>query len=292
VATVVGAPLLQANVTGDRVFLSFATSPGGPMGIWDASSPNHFTTSGASESSNDLAVASDGTMFATFAANNAEIRGSDLILKSTLASPKLERIPGRVSVPGMTLHPRGSLIYQPFLTGPAPPESPNPPPNPSLRGGIDVLDAHSGRLRLRIMLPEPFAMRDTDIDGLHGGFLTVDENGQRIFALRASGMTIVQLVNVPLGIGTLSPLVGPATGGTLVTIRGSGFQSGTTVTIGGKLASATCKDINTLAVVISRTHTWSAANRHHQSRWRNCRAGRRHHHLLMIMLPGAVAQAL
>ena len=248
VTTVVGAPLVQATTAGDRVFLSFATAPGGPVGMWDAASPKHFTTSATGETSNDLAAAADGTMFATYAGSNAEIRGSDLTLQSSLANPELERLPGRVSVPGITLHPTGSLVYQPFLTGPAPPESPNPPPAPNLRGGVDILDAHSGRLRLRIFLPEPFAMRDTDVDGLHGGFLAIDENGQRIFALTASGLTIIQLASVPLGIGTLSPAAGPAAGGTVITIRGSGFQSGTTVTIGGKTASVTFKDINTLTV--------------------------------------------
>jgi len=42
-------------------------------------------------------------------------------------------------------------------------------------------------------------------DGLHGGFLTTDENGQRLFALTTSGLAIVQLAGIPLGIGTLSP---------------------------------------------------------------------------------------
>jgi hypothetical protein len=93
-------------------------------------------------------------------------------------------------------------------------------------------------------------MRSTDIDGLHDGFLTVDENGQRIFALTTSGLTVIQLANVPLGIGTLSPTSGPAAGGTVATLRGSGFQNGATVTIGGKPASVTFKDLNTLTAVI------------------------------------------
>jgi hypothetical protein len=249
VTTVVGAPLLQANAAGDRVFLSFATPTGGPVGTWNAASPNHFTTSASKESATDLAVGADGSMFATVAGGAAEIRGLDLTLQSTLASPELERIPGRVAVPGLTLHPTGALIYQPFLTGPAPPESPNSTPAPGLRGGVDILDSHSGRLRSRIFLPEPLAMRSTDIDALHGGFLAVDENGQRIFALTTSGLTVIQLANVPLGIGTVSPAVGAAAGGTALTLRGSGFQTGTTVTIGGKAASVTFKDINTLTVV-------------------------------------------
>jgi hypothetical protein len=99
---------------------------------------------------------------------------------------------------------------------------------------------------LRVFLPEPFAMLAADSDGLHAGFLTTDENGQRLFALTTSGLTVVQLASVPLGIGTISPANGAASGGTPVTIRGSGFQSGIRLTIGGKTATVTFKDMNTL----------------------------------------------
>lgn len=77
-------------------------------------------------------------------------------------------------------------------------------------------------------------MLSTDQDGLHGTFLTVDENGQRLFALTTSGVTVLQLSNVPLGIGTIAPAAGPVTGGTSLTIRGSGFQSGAKATLWGK----------------------------------------------------------
>ena len=130
------------------------------------------------------------------------------------------QIPGRNSVPGVTLHPSGALLYQPFLTGPA--------GNAGVNGGIDILDAHSGLLRLRILLQQQFM---TDVDGLHGSFLATDENGQRLFAITSkdgtvqnAGITVVQLANVPLGIGTLTPASGPAAGGTTLTIRGSGFR--------------------------------------------------------------------
>jgi hypothetical protein len=36
---------------------------------------------------------------------------------------------------------------------------------------------------MRIILPEPLAMLAADVDGLHGKFLAVDENGQRIFCI-------------------------------------------------------------------------------------------------------------
>jgi len=244
VTSLTGAPLVQADAFGDTVFLAFDAATGGPVGTWSAAAPNHFTVSVAKESTIDLAAASDGTVFASRAGAATEIRGADLTLTATPASPGLEQIPARVFVPGLALHPTGALLYQPFLTGPAPAA----PPAMGIQGGIDILDAHSGRLRLRIFLPEPLATLSTDIDALHGSFLTVDETGQRIFALTTSGLTVVQLASVPLSIGTIFPASGSVSGGTILTIRGSGFQSGATVTIGGKSAATTFVDINTLTV--------------------------------------------
>jgi hypothetical protein len=149
-----------------------------------------------------------------------------------------------VLVPGAGLHPSGALLYQPFLTG--------APASPGVKGGIDILDAHSGVLRLRIFLPQQFM---TDVDGLHGSFLATDENGQRLFAVTSAdgtrqnaALTVVHLAAVPLGIGTITPSTVPATGGATLTIRGSGFQSATTLTVNGKAASVTFKDSNTLLV--------------------------------------------
>jgi hypothetical protein len=199
----------------------------------------------ANDTATDLAVATDGTMLALQANGTTEIRGADLSLAAVSASPELTQIPGRNQVPGVALHPSGALVYQPFLTGPA--------GNAGVNGGVDILDAHSGVLRLRILLNQQFM---TDVDGLHGSFLAIDENGQRLFAITSkdgtaqnAGVTIVTLANVPLGIGTVTPGSGASAGGTTLTIRGSGFQSGTTVTIGGKSATVTFKDMNTLNVV-------------------------------------------
>ena len=148
-------------------------------------------------------------------------------------------------MPGVTLHPSGSLLYQPFLTGPA--------GSAGGKGGVDILDAHTGAFRLRVLLPQQFM---TDVDGLHGSFLAIDENGQRLFAITSTdgtaqnaGVTVITLAKVPLGIGTLTPASGPAAGGTQITVRGSGFESGATVTIGGKTATVAFKDINTLTVL-------------------------------------------
>ncbi|HEY1483246.1 MAG TPA: IPT/TIG domain-containing protein [Candidatus Acidoferrum sp.] len=246
VTSVTGAPLMQADASGDTVYLSFGNSTSGPVALWNAATPNAFTVSTAKSSVSDLTTCPDGNVFAVRSGGTTEIRGSDLSLSAAPTATEVENISGRIEVPGSALHPSGALLYEPFLDGPAP----GLPPATGIHGGIDIRDAHNGRLRLRVYLPEPFAMLSTDIDGLHGGFLAIDENGQRLFALTTSGLTIVQLASVPLGIGAVIPATGPSAGGTNATIRGSGFQSATRVTLGGKSLAVTFKDQNTLTLAI------------------------------------------
>lgn len=244
VTSLTGAPLLQSDAAGDTAYLAYDSSLGGPIGSWNAASPDVFSVSTAHNTATDLATSGDGTLFALRSANITEIRNPALTLMATPAAPEIETVPNRVAVPGIALHPSGALIYEPFLDGPAPAA----PPASGIHGGIDIRDAHNGQLRLRLYLPEAFAMLNTDIDGLHGAFLSTDENGQRLFALTTSGLTIVQLANVPLGIGTLNPATGSASGGTSITVRGSGFQAGITGTVGGKSAAITLTDMNTLTL--------------------------------------------
>jgi hypothetical protein len=245
VTSLTGSPLVQSNASGDQVFLAFASSPGGPLGNWNSAAPNQFVISAASTAASDLGIAADGTTFALQTNGTTEVHAADLSLTSVPTSAELAQIPGRVSVPGVALHPSGALIYQPFLSG--------APGSPGVKGGIDILDAHSGALRLRLFLPQQFM---TDVDGLHGSFLATDENGQRLFAITSSdgtaqnaALTVVQLAAVPLGIGTISPTTVSASGGATLTIRGSGFQSTTKVTIAGKSTTVTFKDANTLSVM-------------------------------------------
>jgi IPT/TIG domain len=245
VTSITGAPLVQGTAAGNQVFVAFGAAPGGPVAVWNASSPNQFVTSVANASTTDLGASSDGSMFAFHSNATTEIRAAALSLISVPAAAELQQIPSRVLVPGLALHPSGALIYLPFLTGAS--------GSPGVKGGIDILDVHSGVLRLRVFLPQQFM---TDVDGLHGSFLTTDENGQRLFAITSSdgtpqnaALTIVQLAAVPLGIGTIAPSTVAAAGGAALTIRGSGFQSATTLSIGGKPATVTFKDSNTLLVV-------------------------------------------
>ena len=245
ITSLTGAPLLQANGNGNEVFVAFGNAPGGSLASWSSSTPSQFATFTANDAATDIGASSDGNAFALQANGLSEIRGADFSLAAIPANPEIAQIIGRLQVPGVTLHASGALIYQPFLTG--------QPGGAGVQGGIDILDAHSGVLRLRIFLAQQFM---TDVDGLHGSFFTVDESGQRLFAITSkdgtaqnAGLTVVTLAGVPLGIGSLSPSQGSAAGGTTLVIRGSGFQSGVSVTIGGKAATATFNDMNTLTVV-------------------------------------------
>jgi hypothetical protein len=271
VSTLTGTPLLKADSAGDSVFLAFDSISNSSEAQWTAATPNDFTTFSANESVTDVAISAGGTMFATNVNGTAsagtlagtltgpplgsivEIRDSALNLIGNRATPELEQLPTGITVPGIAMHPSGALVYQPILNGPAPAESANPIPNPNLRGGIDIFDLRSGKLRLRIFLPEPIAARSADTNSLLAQFVTIDETGQRIFAITNSGLTVIQLANVPLGIGTISPANAPAAGGTTITVRGSNFQTGTTATLAGKNATVTLIDANTLVLVTPAT---------------------------------------
>ena len=65
-------------------------------------------------------------------------------------------------------------------------------PLTGLRGGVDILDGHTGR-RLGVMLPEPFAMLETGTGSFHGKFMMIDQNGERPFASTAYGLSVMSL---------------------------------------------------------------------------------------------------
>jgi hypothetical protein len=243
VSALTGAPLLHGSVDGTSAFVSYSSAPGQPIAGWTAATPAQFQTAQTNFSAIDMTAAADGTLFALRNSSMVEIRDASFAVKSVVAESGLDTgIPQRTEVPGMAMHPSGALLYIPFLSGPAPESA----PFTGLLGGVDVVDAHTGQLRLSVTLPEPLAMLAADVDGWHGKFMTVDDNGQNIFALTASGLSVVQLTRVPLGIGTLNPASGAAAGGTSVTLRGSGFLSGASITIAGKNAFVTFVDVNTL----------------------------------------------
>ena len=105
---------------------------------------------------------------------------------------------------------------------------------------FDIFDVAHATLRIRFSLSETIA--DTAQP------LALDPGGDQVFLVTDKGLTIVDLGTAPLSIGHLS--LSTAGAGSQVTVRGSGFSSGTTATIGGQSASVYDTDNSTLMLTV------------------------------------------
>jgi len=107
-------------------------------------------------------------------------------------------------------------------------------------GFFDIIDVQHGLLRMRFSLSEAVSNVVSP--------MAIDSGGQYIYLITNQGLTIVNLGEALLSIGHVSP--NPAASGTQVTIRGSGFVTGLAATVGGKAASITVIDPNTLTLTV------------------------------------------
>jgi hypothetical protein len=77
--------------------------------------------------------------------------------------------------------------------------------------------------------------------------IAIDSGGRHVYLITNKGLTVVDLGEAPLAIGHLSQ---PAAGaGTQITVRGSGFDSSVTATVGGEPAMVSVADENTLTLI-------------------------------------------
>lgn len=150
-----------------------------------------------------------------------------LNVTASLVNPELVQGFSGAFSPGMQLQDSGSLIYA------------------MQDQEVDLYDVHHGDERERILLPEKRAS-ETGTEVLTQ--TAIDETGDRIFLITQSGLTVVTLDRVPLSIGSVNPPSGSSGGGIELTIRGSGFESGASVTLGGLTGSVNFVDANTLQV--------------------------------------------
>jgi hypothetical protein len=105
---------------------------------------------------------------------------------------------------------------------------------------FEIVDVAHATLRMRFSLTETVQSAASPI--------AIDSGGRFIYLITNQGLTVVDLGAAPLSIGHLSPQ--NASPGAQVTVRGSGFDSSITATVGGITASVTVTDQNTLALTV------------------------------------------
>lgn len=192
--------LLVSGTPDGRFILLF----NGAIGLWDVQADT-FTARGAGAPPpypvTTSAAAADGTAFSVLydifdpmISELAMMQDVDYLQSALKDNNRL---------PGEKLHASGALLYYPDTNG------------------FTIYDVHQGHLKQRVALPLQTALT---FDAL-----TIDETGSRVFLLTTTGLTVVNLADLPLSIGNLQPAQGPATGGTTVVLRGSGFQNGAQV---------------------------------------------------------------
>jgi len=215
----IGGVHFSTDLAGDKVLIA---SPNGGSYLWTASSDQFFSTHLVS---NNGAASGDGVWFAS----DYTLLDAQLIQRAAIQVPEFFFDPfigpPNGAVPGEQINASGSLVYAPLLDG------------------VDILDTNHGSWIGRILLSEKVPVLQNA--------MALDETGNRLFLITNAGLTVVQLGPTPLSIGYLSPATGTNAGGTSVTLRGSGFQTGITVRVGGTQVSANFVDSSTLTFTTS-----------------------------------------
>ena len=110
---------------------------------------------------------------------------------------------------------------------------------------LDIVDVQHGTPALRFGLTETVTNTVAP--------MAIDNSGQHIFLITNKGLTVVDLGNAPLSIGHMSQTA--ASPGTQITIRGSGFENGMTVTLNGISAPTAYTDSETVTITVPPTNS-------------------------------------
>jgi hypothetical protein len=104
--------------------------------------------------------------------------------------------------------------------------------------GVDVIDAKTGGVKERIAIPV------SNPDSTPS--LVLDPDDRLLFIVTSEGLAALDVHDLPIGINSVDPASGPA--GTLVTIRGNGFDADTQIIVDGKVVDAVFVDPYTLRI--------------------------------------------
>lgn len=209
----------------------------GRAGLWDASTSQYTASSNEigwpveGDANQDGTIIGNGGSTPGIQDNYPEFVDFDLNSMGFLEQHLDVGMP--TGTPSFFFHPSGALLYKAGIT--------------AVGGSVEIDDVHQLQPAATITFPEPFV---TSYSPATDRMLAIDNTGTYLFGVTNSGITMMMLNALPLSIGHLQPSFGSPSGGGTITIRGSGFQSGATITFGGVQAATTYVDQNTLTAVL------------------------------------------
>jgi hypothetical protein len=224
---------VQASTDGTVVIEATSNSSGGPLLSWRAASNTWQVHLVEEQFWDNVAISGDGKVLAVDSSPDSLAFPFPYLLDPELDLTAQVNFPEFQSIqegPTLQLDQSGALLYA--VNG----------------AGVDIMDARTGQLRERVLLAEQTLSGPSEVLQTPSKAMAITPAGDQIFLLTTAGLTIVELDSVPLEIGSVTPSSGVA--GSLVSIRGTGFVAGTSVTVSGISASASLVDASTLSVTI------------------------------------------
>ena len=230
---------IAASADGSHVVEATSNNSGGPVLAWDGTTNTWYYHQVGGQFWDDVAISADGNMLAVDSSSDSLsfffpcIFDPQLNLVALVNSLDLQSVQEGAS---MQLDQSGALLYA-VVNG----------------VGLDITEARSGQLRERVRLSEQIFTGGSVVSQIASKVMAITPSGDQIFLLTNAGLTVAELDAVPLGIGSVTPSSGSA--GTAVTVRGTGFVSGTSATVNGTSATVSFADSSTLKITIPPTLT-------------------------------------
>lgn len=212
--------LFAPTSDGTKIYITSAVD--GCFSLWSAASDSLVEQRSVVDSVGQLSTTYSGDRFAT----TSSIYSPTLVLTTTNAPNDL-LVSQRSLVRGEKIHSTGSLTYAPTTKG------------------IEIYDTHHGQLVMSLGIPGGAA---STLDGL-----VINRTGTLMYVAEATGVGVLQLSAAPLSIASLSPAQGSSSGGSTVTVLGSGFSNGDTLSLDGHPAMPQIVDSTELTFVTPPT---------------------------------------
>lgn len=221
----IGGYFLMRSVDSTSAFISSPNGSAGPIAFWSAGK-DVFSTLDTPGFVGPGAISADGStisvpVFISYRPDPVSFLDSAM---NTIGNTVLPTAVPSGALAGQFLNASGSLLYVPVTRG------------------FNIYDVHSGRLIRQAGILEPSVSSSFKAS-------TTDDTGNTLFLITASGLDVIQQ-SPPLSVRSVTPNLTSARAGTVITLRGSNFRAGATVTIAGVTVPATVSDSVTLTFVL------------------------------------------